>query len=143
MLIHPNYSRDYRNWAYCCTKMRDLFKKLKYYSAGKITNIGEHYKIQTQGRAAYNEYCLQQCRRISNRLIRYLKLRDKIAAKLDSPEKHLLQREDMLNMVGNVIEITPRRNNKKMFKTLSKCSADGTYISGLDSYDLLSFGYGK
>ena len=73
----------------------------------------------------------------------YAALRDKLAAELIEPEKHLLQLEDMLNMVGNVIEITPRHGRKRIFKTLTKCSPDGTKINKLDAYALLSFGYGK
>jgi hypothetical protein len=49
----------------------------------------------------------------------------------------------MLNMVGNVIEITPRHSKKRTFKALSECSADGKRVNKLDAYDLMSFGYGK
>ena len=136
MLITPNHAEDYRNWAYCCARIHVLFKKLDSYSAGKVTNIGEHYKIQSSGRRAYNEYCLKRCHRIARRLFRYTKLRDKIASRLDSPEKHLLQAENMLNIIGNVIEVPQRRGTEKSFCVLKECSSDGSRINGFDAYDL-------
>ena len=56
--------------------------------------------------------------------------------------------EDMLDMVGNVIETTPRHSRKKRFTTLAGCSSDGTFLKTqdgekFDAYKLLSFGYGR
>ena len=143
MLITPNHAGDYRNWAYCCARINALFKKLDSYSAGEVTSFKEHSQFKCLGRSAYNKYCLEQCHRIARRLFRYIKLRDKIASKLDSPEKHLLQVENMLNMIGNVIEVPQRRGTEKSFCVLNECSSDGSRINGFDAYDLLSFGYGK
>ena len=143
MLIHPNYSRDYRNWAYCCVRIRTLSKMLDLYSAGKVTNMGEQFRVKIRGRKLYDRYCLEKSHRISRRLTRYLKLRDSIASVLGSPEKHLLQREDMLNMIGNVIENTPRHAGKTCYCALNECSADGSRINDFDAWDLLALGYGK
>lgn len=143
MLIHPNHSSAYRNWAYCCAQINRLTEEFKLWSAGKPRTACAYYYLQANGRAAFMERCKKRADVFAKKISHYTKLRDKLAAELIDPEKHLLQLEDMLNMVGNVIENTPRHSQKRTFKTLSKCSADGKRVSGLDAYDLLSFGYGK
>lgn len=143
MLIHPNHSSAYRNWAYCCAQINRLTEEFELWSAGKPRTACAYYYLQANGRAAFMEHCKQRADVFAKKISHYTKLRDKLAAELIDPEKHLLQLEDMLNMVGNVIEITPRHSKKRTFRTLSKCSPDGTKINKLDAYDLLSFGYGK
>ncbi len=143
MLIHPTFSRNYRNWAYCCARIRDLFKSMEAYSAGKVTCMAEYSMIKTMGRNYYDGYCLEKCHRISRRIAGYLKLRDSIASEIGFPEKHLLRDADMLHMIGNVIETTSRHGKEKSYCALNGCSADGSKINGLDAYDLLALGYGK
>jgi hypothetical protein len=143
MLIHPNCSPNYRKWAYCSAKILASFKELELYSSGKVTNYPEYYKIKRIGREAYNEYCLKKCHTISRKINRYIKLRDQMALDIDAPEKHLLQKEDMLNMVGNVIEITTRHAKEKSYCLLNECSSDGSKINNFDAYDMLALGYGK
>ena len=142
MLIHPNHSSAYRNWAYCCVAVRRLVKEINDCENGPIP-AGAYGYCQANGIQAFRNNRKKRIPGLSRRMSRYAALRDKLAASLIDPEKHLLHLEDMLNMVGNVIEITPRHSNERKFKTLSECSADGIYVSGLDTYDLLSFGYGK
>ena len=36
MLIHPNHSSAYRNWAYCCAAIRKLTKEIEYCESGPI-----------------------------------------------------------------------------------------------------------
>ena len=67
----------------------------------------------------------------------------KLTEKLDSPEKHLLQIEDMLNLIGNVIEVTPRHSRNRAFLALNECSTDGSQVNGFDAFELLAYGYGK
>ena len=143
MFIHPNHSVEYRNWAYCCARIRRLTKDFDYFAAGRAP-AGAYYSIKANGKAAYNETCKKKCAAISRKLVRYTQLRDKLAAELGNPEDHLLQIEDILQLVGNVIETTPRHGKKRRFTSLLKCSPDGSCIDKrFDAYVLLSFGYGK
>ena len=142
MLIHPNHSSAYRNWAYCCTAIRRLAEEIEYCENGPIPG-GAYYYCKVNGKQAFLNNRKKRIPGLTRKISHYAALRDKLAARLVEPEKHLLQLEDMLNMVGNVIEITPRHSNERKFKTLSECSANGIYVSRLDTYDLLSFGYGK
>ena len=143
MLVLSNHAADYRNWAYCCVAIRKLTEKLNSYAAGKVTDISEYYRIKSSGRNAYNDYCSRKCQEISRRLARYICLQEKLAAGLDSPEKHLLQIEDMLNLIGNVIEVTPRHSRNRAFLALNECSTDGSQVNGFDAFELLAYGYGK
>lgn len=81
-------------------------------------------------------YCCVAIRKLTEKL-------DSYAAGLDSPEKHLLQIEDMLNLIGNVIEVTPRHSRNRAFLALNECSTDGSQVNGLDAFELLAYGYGK
>jgi hypothetical protein len=148
MFIRPNHSIEYRNWAYCCSEIHSCQFLLDYYSAGKTPNPSGHFILKSSGRTGLLEHCLKKARMLSRKIARYAQLRDKFAAGLDAPDSHLLQVEDMLDMVGNVIEITPRHSRKKQFTTLAGCSSDGTFLKTqdgekFDAYKLLSFGYGK
>lgn len=144
MLISPNASTPYRNWAYCCSAIRDLAAMLALYSQNKITNMGEFYRIKSAGRKVYEDDCREKCRVIARKMWHYTRLRDQIALELGDPEQHLLQTEDMLNMIGHVIEVTPRHGKAKEYQALTHCSPDGTYINErFDTYQLLSFGYGR
>ena len=142
MLIHPNHSSAYRNWAYCCAAIRKLTEEIEYCENGPIP-AGAYGYCQANGKKAFLENRKKIIPQLTRKISHYAALRDKLAAILVEPEKHLLQLEDMLSMVGNVIEITPRHSNERQFEALSKCSADGKYVSGLDTYDLLTFSYGK
>lgn len=143
MLVLSNHSADYRSWAYCCVAIRKLTEKLNSYAAGKVTDVSEYYRIKSRGHQVYNDYCSRKCQKMSRRLARYICLQEKLAAGLDSPEKHLLQIEDMLNLIGNVIEVTPRHSRNRAFLALNECSTDGSQINGLDALELLAYGYGK
>ena len=152
MFIRPNHSIEYRNWAYCCSAIQSCQFLLNYYSAGKTPDISGHFILKQHGRTGLLEHCLKKARRLSRKIARYTQLRDKLAAGLDAPESHLLQAEEMLDMIGNVIEITPRHSRKKRFTTLAGCSSDGTFLKTqddeeddeeFDAYKLLSFGYGR
>lgn len=142
MLIHPNHSSAYRNWAYCCAAIRKLTKEIEYRENGPIPG-GAYFYIKVHGKEAFLANRKKRIPKLTRKISHYAALRDKLAAELVAPEKHLLQLEDMLNMVGNVIEITPRHSKKRTFKALSECSADGKRVNQLDAYDLMSFGYGK
>jgi hypothetical protein len=143
MFILPNSSQDYRNWAYCCIQIRNLQKSLDSYSACKVVTMKDYYFIKTKSKNQYNKYCLDKCHRISSKICRYIKMRDNMAAKLNNPEKHLLQVEDMLNMIGNVIQVSNRHGKNTQFLALNECSSNGKTINNLDNYNLLSLGYGK
>ena len=144
MFIRPNQSIQVRNWAYCCVAIRNCQFQLDRYAAGKTPDIAGYYILKSRGRAGLNEYCREKAHTLSRKLARYTQLREKFAAELDHPESHLLELEDILNMVGHVIEITPRHGRKRMFKTLLECSEDGTCIDEeFDAYKLLSYGYGR
>ena len=165
MLIHPNHSNSYRNWAYCCAAINRLNKEIELCLNGPIP-AGAYGYIQANGKRAYIELRKKRIPALVRKIAHYAKLRDKIAAKLDAPEKHLLQVEDILNMVGNVIEITPRHHKstlaircvfgvgnvieitprhkkEKVYLVLNECSAQGSKVNGLDAYQLLALGYGK
>ena len=165
MLIHPNHSNSYRNWAYCCAAINRLNKEIELCLNGPIP-AGAYGYIQANGKRAYIERRKKRIPALARKIAHYAKLRDKIAAKLDAPEKHLLQVEDILNMVGNVIEITPRHHKstlaircvfgvgnvieitprhkkEKVYLALNKCSEQGSQVNGLDAYQLLALGYGK
>ena len=143
MFILPNSSQDYRNWAYCCIQIRNLQKSLDSYSACEVVTMKDLCFIKTQSRNQYNKYCMDKCHHLNNKISHYIKMRDKIAVKLSNPENHLLQVEDMLNMIGNVIKVSNRHNNEYSFLALNECSSNGKTINNLDNYDLLSLGYGK
>jgi hypothetical protein len=142
MFITPNYSKDYRNWAYCCAAITRLIEEIEYCENGPIPGSAYGY-CKANGMKAFLENRKKIIPKLTRKISHYAALRDKLAAELVAPEKHLLQLEDMLNMVGNVIEITPRHSKKRTFKALSECSADGKRVNKLDAYDLMSFGYGK
>ena len=152
MFIRPNHSIEYRNWAYCCSAIHRCQFLLDYYSAGKTPDMYGHSILRQRGRTEFLKYCLKKARMLSRNIDRYTQLRDKLAAGLDAPESHLLQAEEMLDMIGNVIEITPRHSREKRFTTLAGCSSDGTFLKTqddeeddeeFDAYKLLSFGYGR
>ena len=143
MLIHPNHSSAYRNWAYCCAAIRKLTKEIEYCESGPIPP-GVYFSHRYNGGSkAYIEQRKKRIPALKRKISRYAALRDKLSLKLDSPEKHLLTIEDMLNMIGNVIETTPRHGRKKSYCALNKCSSHGRKVNDLDAYDLLALGYGK
>lgn len=145
MIIYPNRPAIYRNWAYCCIKIRKLSDLWETYYAGKIRGMGEYGLLQSQGRRAYLHYCKEKCSRISRKIARYEKLKNQIAGKIGDPEQHLLLIEDAMALIGNVIEIKPRRSKKGTFILLTTLenSSDSFLLNGYDTYDLLLHGYGK
>ena len=144
MFISPNQPRAYRNWAHCCIAIRHLSGILEKYSRRTFTTVAKLNMIKTEGRTAYEEHCRMRSGVITRKLARYARLRDAIAAEFDAPEKHLLPVCGILDMVGNVIEITPRHSREKVYKSLLECSPDGTSIDReFDAYRLLEAGYGK
>ena len=144
MLLHPTTDKNYRNWAFCCLEIRRLTGEWELYAAYKVVDYAAYYFIRKKGMDAYKADCRKKCHRISRKISWYSKLRDRIAAAVpDSPEAHLLQIGDMLDMIGHIIDITPRHSEKRVIQALYKCSSDGSSINGLDAYQLLSFGYGR
>ena len=143
MFLHPNHSADYRNWAHCCLKIRELYKEIDFCKDRKSVEGGAYFFIKTQGKEAYFKRKESRITKLMRKVSRYAALRDKLAAKLIDPEKHLLQVEDLLNMIGNVIDIAPRHSKEKKYLVLYDCSYDGTEVMGRDAYELLAHGYGK
>ena len=144
MFIRPNQSTEIRNWAYCCVAIRNCQFLLNYYAVGKTPDIAGYHILRSRGRAGLNEYCRKKAHTLSRKIARYTQLRDKFAAELGDPDARLLQLEDILNMVGSVIEITPRHSRERVFKTLLKCSPDGSCIDKeFDACKLLAHGYGR
>ena len=147
MLLHPNHSADYRNWAHCCLKIRELYEEIDTWNNDKSIPAEAYYFIKGNGKKAFLELREKQKKeaipKLMRKISRYIALRNKLAVKLIEPEKHLLQVEDLLNMIGNVIDITPRHDKKRKFLALSTCSEDGTSVNGRDSYEFLVHGYGK
>ncbi len=142
MFLHLNCSTDIRRWAHCCAAIDRLKEEFNHYAAYRGA-MDAYFYIKANGMDAYKNLCRKKCQRISRKITSYRKLRDRIAAMLDAPQSRLLQVEDMLNMVGNVIDVTPRHSKKQRFRALNECSEDGTRLNGMDAYMLLSFGYGK
>ena len=142
MLLRPNSPAACRNWAYCCAAIDKLEKEFNYCAAFK-GDMKDYFYIKANGMEAFKNLCRKKCQRISRKITLYRKLRDRIAAMPDAPERRLLQVEDMLNMIGNVIDVTPRHSKKQVFRALNECSDDGTLINDMDAYMLLSFGYGR
>lgn len=107
--------------------------------------MGEYGLLQSQGRRAYLHYCKEKCSRISRKIARYEKLKNQIAGKIGDPEQHLLLIEDAMALIGNVIELKPRRGKKGTFILLTTLenSSDPFLLNGYDTYDLLLHGYGK
>lgn len=142
MFIPTNHAQDYRIWAYCCTSINRITEEINYCESGPIP-AGAYFYIQANGKEAFFKDRRKRIPALKRKISRYAALRDKLSLKLDSPEKHLLTIEDMLNMIGNVIETTPRHGRKKSYCALNTCSSDGSKLNDLDAYDLLALGYGK
>ena len=143
MIIPKNHAQDYRIWAYCCASINRITEEINYCESGPIP-AGVYFGFRYNGGSkAYIEQRKKRIPALKRKISRYAALRDKLSLKLDSPEKHLLTIEDMLNMIGNVIETTPRHGRKKSYRVLNKCSSDGSKVNDLDAYDLLALGYGK
>ena len=142
MLLRPNSPAAYRNWAYCCAEISKLEEEFNFYAACK-PDMKFHSYIKIYGMEAYKNVCRKKCQRISRKITLYTKLRNRLETKLDAPNSRLLQVEDMLNMIGNVIDVTPRHGKKQVFRVLNECSSDGTKVNDLDAYMLLAMGYGR
>lgn len=143
MFLHPNHSADYRNWAHCCLKIKKLYKEINLCKDRKFIDPAAYFFIKANGKEAYFKSKESMIPELMRKVSRYEALRDKLAAKLIDPEKHLLQVEDLLNMIGNVIDIAPRHSKEKKYLVLYDCSCDGTEVMGRDAYELLAHGYGK
>lgn len=141
MFIPPNQPENIRKWAYCCAKINILCKVYNVYSRYGITTHGEYYRTRS---GDYRSYCRRKCHFIARRIARYGILRDKTALQLANPRKHLLNTDEMLSLIGNIIDITPRHSKKQQFCSLYECSSDGELLNDeFDAMTLLSFGYGS
>ena len=49
----------------------------------------------------------------------------------------------LADLIGNVIEVTPRHRRNREFFALNECSTDGSQVNGFDAFELLAHGYGK
>lgn len=158
MILEPNVPKSVRNWAACQVRIRKLEHLIERLSAGHPTTYRQFGALKALGR---EEFIVQvagpEVRRLKRQNRRYRLLVRTLKA-LAEPQKHLLGKREMLELIGNTLHFTEHRADT--FLTLQYCSADGESINGktgngkrifceyhdsdgIDALDLLSFGFGR
>lgn len=150
MILTPNVPNSVRNWALCRAGIRDLEHSIEHASKGYCFSLGSYWALKSMGRKKFCEEVVKpELRRLERRRRRYLALAEAIEASAD-PQKYLLGKTEMLNMIGHTLHFT--KDRKETFLTLTHCSSDGEYLFGpgdavleenIDALTLLSFGFGR
>ena len=149
MFLSPNVPENYRKWAFCCVEVKRYTCYHDRYAQGKPTGYFEALRVKMDKKWDSAAAFKKEAARLSRRIVHYSALRDKLAATLDDPEKYLLDTHDMINMLGHVINISPKRHAAPSYLLLTRCSPDGKTVCGSDdsrhfnALELLALGYGK
>ena len=159
MILEPNVPDYVRRWAVCQVKLRLTQRALKRYQAGQPATLSESWMIQARGQQKFIEAVVAPAiPRLERRRRRCLSLIRALAAH-GSPLQYLLDRREMLGLIGSVLHYRDPRLRSDVFVTLLCCSCDGKRLfrdprevdlytpedprCGFDELDLLSLGFGR
>ena len=147
MILEPNVPKSVRNWAACQVRIRKAEHLIERLSAGRPTTYRQFGELKALGREKFTaQVAIPERRRLERLIRRYRAIAEATEAQ-GEPQKHLLGKREMLELIGNTLHFTLHR--KETFLTLQSCSADGERIycdldkGGIDALDLLNFGFGR
>jgi len=152
MILEPNVPNPVRKWAVCRVGIRKSEYLIERLSAGSPTSYRQVGALKTLGRAKFIAQVAEpELRRLERRCRRYRVIAQALET-LCAPQKYLLDKRGMLEMIGNTLHFSLHHN--ELYMTLQYCSPDGErlfgsasdecgFAKGIDALALLSLGFGR
>ena len=159
MILEPNVPKSVRNWAVCQVRIRKAEHLIERLSTGHPTTYRQFCSLKVLGSKGFTALVvIPELRRLERLIRRHRTIAEAIEAQ-GEPEKHLLGKREMLELIGSTLHFTS--HHRETFLTLQYCSSDGERLffngdsgehtvsgdfnssGGIDALDLLGFGFGR